>query len=361
MQPAEEIRSSAIISEPRTTDTQPSDAVHESPIPDESMKPLYVDMAAVLSGEVPALILPEVCRRGDGIGLFYRGQYNVVFGDPETGKTLLTDYATVQKLAAGGRVLRLDLDHNGPLPAGSRLITMGAPREVVTDQNRLRYVEPEDVANLLAIIADVADWRPTLVIIDSVGELVPMFGGNSNSADEFTNCHRRVIKPLVRTGACVVAIDHLAKGEASRSYGAGGTIAKKRAVGGVALRVTIDAAFTPGKGGSARLTINKDRHGGLRANCSVGNREPYAGKFILSPDGDSLRGEIRAPDPSVRIEQENSASAADIAAMDALNPPPTSARDARPRLGWNDKRTRTVFKVWVRQKNEKRWPTESAA
>lgn len=361
LQPGVEIHRSEDVFESRTVHPQLT-ATERAPSRSSGIqKPRYVDMAALLNGTLPEPPAPDVCRRSDGIGLFYREQYNVVFGDPETGKTLLTDYATVQELSAGGRVLRLDLDHNGPLPTVTRLIAMGAKPEVVIDQDRFLYIEPEDATELLAIIDDVAERQLTLVILDSLGELIPMFGGNSNSADEFTNCHRRVIKPLVRTRACVVAIDHLAKGEASRSYGAGGTAAKKRAVGGISLRVEVDAAFTPGKGGSAHLMINKDRHGGLRSNCSVGDQEPYAGKFVLLPDGDAIRAEIQAPDDSKRTARHVAVPAADVDAVAALNPPARSARDARTRLGWGDKRTRDAYAAWKHREKEKRWPVDSAA
>ena len=45
------------------------------------------------------------------------------------------------------------------------------------------------------------------------------------------------------------------------------TAAKRRAVGGVSIRVTIKEQFAPGRVGSAYLALNKDRHGGLRRHC----------------------------------------------------------------------------------------------
>ena len=71
----------------------------------------YLDVALLLDGSLPEPPTPTVCKRSDGVGLFYLGHYNVVVGDPESGKTPLTDFATVEQLGEGGRVLRLDLDH----------------------------------------------------------------------------------------------------------------------------------------------------------------------------------------------------------------------------------------------------------
>lgn len=301
----------------------------------------YVDIAALLDGGIPDPPTPSICNRTDDIGLFYAGQFNVVFGDPESGKTLLCDYATVEVLNAGGKVLRLDLDHNGPDSTVSRLIDFGADEDALRDPGRFLYVEPADRAQAIAVIADMEDWQPTLVIIDSIGELLPMFGAGSNSPDDFTDVHTRVIKPLTRIGACVVGIDHLAKGADSRVQGPTGTLAKKRAIGGTSIRVKVDSAFTPDKGGSAFLSIHKDRHGGLRRHSPVGDREPLCGKFVIL--GGTCR--ITAPMGDERNPDE-AADPDDVAAIAELDPPPTSVRDARERLGWRMGRASKAFKTW---------------
>ncbi len=333
---------------PGRTRDAPRDALED----DEpaATRPRYFDMAAMFAGTLPEPPKPTACLRSDEIGLFYRGQYNTVIGDPECGKTLLTDHATVAELRAGGRVLRLDLDHNGPQSTGYRLSDMGADPAVLGDKARFVYIEPEDRNDLFAVVEDMKAWRPTLVVLDSIGELLPMFGHSSNSADDFTACHSAVIKPLVRTGACVIGIDHLSKGSDSRAYGAGGTMAKKRAIGGTSVRVTVDVPFTPGKGGSAYLAINKDRHGGLRAHSPVGDKEPPAGKFVLWPNDDpNTAGTVRAMVKAPMKDDRNPAEAApaeDISAVAELVPPPTSANDAQKRLKWRADRARAAYKAW---------------
>ncbi|ALG85834.1 protein RecA [Gordonia phthalatica] len=304
----------------------------------------YVNVAAILDGSAIEPPVPSVCLRSDGIGLFYEGQFNVVFGDPESGKTLLCDFATVEVLAAGGRVLRLDLDHNGPQSTLSRLIDFGADETTLRDVDRFLYVEPAERVQMLHIIEHMEDWQPTLVILDSIGELLPLYGSNSNSADEFTDVHTRVIKPLTRTGAAVVGIDHLAKGADSRAYGPTGTAAKRRAIGGTSIRVKVDQAFTPDAGGSAYLSIHKDRHGGLRRHSPSGDREPLAGKFCIL--GDTIT--VQAPLSTDRNPEEK-APEADIAEIAKLDPAPTSARETRERLRWSDKRARTAFKSWQKE------------
>lgn len=331
-------------------ESEASDSDMSGTRPGHVPMPQYFDVSALLAGTLPEPPTPTVCPRTDGIGLFYSEQYNVVFGDPESGKTLLTDHATVVELEDGGRVLRIDLDHNGPQSTIGRLLAMGAKPDVLSDPEAFLYIEPEDAREVREVCAHMAQWRPTLVILDSLGELLPMFGSNSNSADEFTTCHRAVIKPLVKTGACVVGIDHLSKGADSRAYGMGGTIAKKRAIGGSSIRVTVDRAFTPGKGGSAYLAINKDRHGGLRAHSpSTGDKEELAGKFVLWPEPDGhVRAEVKAPEAGERNPGELPPDA-DIAAIAALDPPPTSGNEAAERLPWRATRARAAFKAWKSQ------------
>lgn len=62
-------------------------------------------------------------------------------------------------------------------------------------------------------------WRPAVAVVDSIGELLPLHGLNSNSADEFTVVHSNVLKPLAKAGTAVLAVDHLAKSADSRAHG----------------------------------------------------------------------------------------------------------------------------------------------
>ena len=50
-------------------------------------KPLYVDISAMLDGTVRNRRNRSSLGRSDGRELFYAGQVNLLFGDPESGKT----------------------------------------------------------------------------------------------------------------------------------------------------------------------------------------------------------------------------------------------------------------------------------
>ena len=166
--------------------------------------------------------------------------------------------------------------------------------------------------------------------------------------------------PLAKAGACVIVIDHLSKGSDSRTFGAGGTAAKKRAVGGVSLRVRVKDAFTPGKGGSAYLSINKDRHGGLREHCPSGDREPLAGVFelkvfedgVLEPVIHAAKDGQSAPTDFGISGADPQKIAEDVATLDALDPPPTSQRDVCGRLSWGGNRAADALRAWRDSRRE---------
>jgi AAA domain len=306
---------------------------------------LYVDIAALLDGELPDPPAPVLLKRTDGNCLFYAGQVNNLFGDPETGKTWVALAALAEALGYGRRGLMIDLDHNGAAAIVARLLGLGVPPGVLRDPGRFRYAEPEDADHVDNIIRDAVSWRPAAVIVDSIGELLPLLRLSSNSPDDFTTAFARVLKPMAMAGAAVLAVDHLAKNPDSRAQGASGTAAKRRSVGGTSLRVSVKEPFTPGQGGSCWLNIHKDRHGGLRAHCPADSREPAAGVFELVQDGEVLTWRVGVP------KRGDSAAAAgvadeDLAELDALDPPPASQRDVQDRLKWGGSRALVTLRAW---------------
>ncbi|MFE1592110.1 AAA family ATPase [Nocardia sp. NPDC058705] len=347
--------------------SEPVDSRGPGPVPDHGDQAhivdfgRYYDVAAMLAGGLPEPPKPDYGTRTDGRALFYAGEVNTLFGDPESGKTWVALSAAREILGeyGAGRVLVIDMDHNGPVATVSRLVALGAAVEALGNRERFLYVEPDSRLHLAAIVADMSEWSPNIVVVDSLGELMPLFGSSSNSADEYTHVNSAVLKPLSKTGAAVLVIDHLAKGDASRKLGQSGTTAKRRAIGGVALRVTVQDAFAPGSGGSACLTVNKDRHGGVRQHCPPG-REPVAGRFELKPTSTEglLESFIHAPDttdrpPSFTISGEPSDSLADdVAELDKLDPPPQSKRDVQDRMSWGGTRASRALGAWRRERDD---------
>jgi hypothetical protein len=321
------------------------------PGPQDDAEPdLYADIAAYLDGGLPEPPTPCLLRRSDGAFIFYASQVNYLFGDPESGKTFVALAAAVEALQAGRRVLVLDLDHNGVESTVARLVLLGAPLAALRERALFRYAEPEDEPHLRKIVRDMTGdngWRPAVAVVDSVGELLPLLRLSSNSPDDFTTAHSTVLKPLARAGASVIAIDHLAKNSDSRSWGATGTAAKRRAIGGASLRVTLLEAFAPGQGGKCRLDIHKDRHGGLRKNCVrvPGSHETPAAVFTLEDCDGRTEWTVRKVNETDRPATTD-APEADVAALQALDPEPQGVRDVKERMGWGSTRASAAMSAW---------------
>lgn len=306
---------------------------------------LYLDVATLLDGGLPDPPAPVLLYRDDGNAIFYAAQVNLIFGDPESGKTLVAQAAAAEALRAGRKVLFVDIDHNGPQATISRFLDMEVPEGTLRDPELFRYVEPEDKAHLMAVVKDAKQWRPAVAVVDSVGELLPLLNLSSNSPDDFTLAHTAVLKPLAMVGSAVLAIDHLPKNTESRAAGPTGTAAKRRAIGGVSIRVTINEQFTPGRGGSAFLSVNKDRHGGLRRHCPAEGKEPSAGLFKLDSSTDRISWTVSTPKlgeaaAAVGVNVE------DLAELDRLDPPPASVRDVKDRLKWRTDRAMDTLREW---------------
>ena len=302
----------------------------------------YADVAAILAGKDEGP-LPSIATRTDGAALLYRERVNGLVGDPETGKSWILLAAEAEVLLAGQRVLHLDLDHNGGTAIVRNLRALGVPVETLVDRDRYRLLEPEDRDEYLAAVDDAADWAPDLVGIDSIGELLPLFGAKSVDGDDFTHVNRLAIAPLARHAA-VVYIDHLPKGGDSREYGGIGTVAKKRAANGALLRVVATRPFAPGQGGRARVTVIKDRHGKVR-EISSHEREPHAADFeLIALPEDGLGWKLWAPGP-VPVAKS------DVELLLDLDPPPKSVRDVRDRMKWGGDRSQNALTLY-RSRNE---------
>jgi hypothetical protein len=293
---------------------------------------LYVNMARLFAEGLTGAIKPSVGTRQDGQKLFYPGSVNVIFGEPESGKTLLAECVLADEIFLGNGVLFIDLDHNGAQATAERFRSLGVSEAQLSDTSLFRYCEPESPEELLQVIAEAQVWKPTVALVDSVGEVIPLFNGNSNSGDDYTAVHRQVFSPLAKSGICVIAIDHVAKNEGSQSKGAIGTIAKQRTPGGAVYRVTRVQPFIKGTGGKARLHVVKDRNGAIREVSSPvvsSGREQLAATFHLI-SGEATNWKFYTPEDG--DARADSKTATDLELLKLLDPPPVSIRDAQARL-----------------------------
>jgi hypothetical protein len=250
-----------------------------TPEPSQALGNTFADLTWVLTGERRPPQQPEHLQTDNGHCLFYAGRINGMYGDPETAKSWIAQTTITQGLHQGQRAVYLDIDHNGSTEIAERLMLLGATPEQVGNPNQFRIYEPEDRQGLITFLTEMVHWKPDIAVIDSLGELMPMLGAKSIDNDELTNAMRAVLKPLAhKLGACVITIDHLPKGQDARSTGyAIGGIAKKRIVDGTYLSCEAIDPPAPGHIGKIRLSIEKDRHGQVRANATG----RIAGDYII--------------------------------------------------------------------------------
>lgn len=255
--------------------TEPLEAIE----PDEADEPAlpYADLTWAANGEVRPPTLPSIGERNDGAHILYAGKINGIYGDPETAKTWFALHLAQQVLSAGGTVALIDIDHNGENDTVDRLRKLGVSDQLIGDPAHFRYYIPETPAELLATRDDIIEQHPTLCILDSIGELIPMLGLDSNSNDDISRGYRAMLTPLAQEHTAVLTIDHLAKaGKSDHGYAIGG-IAKKRIINGAYYHAEAITIPAPGTIGKIRLTVTKDRPGGVRANAPAGN----LGNFII--------------------------------------------------------------------------------
>ena len=258
------------------------------PESDDEPAPPYVDLTWAATGEVRPPTLPSVGERNDGAHILYAGKINGIYGDPETAKTWFALHLAQQVLSAGGTVALIDIDHNGENDTVDRLRKLGVNDQLISNPAHFRYYTPETPAELLATRDNIIEQHPTLCILDSIGELIPMLGLDSNSNDDISRGYRAMLTPLAQEHTAVLTIDHLAKaGKSDHGYAIGG-IAKKRIINGAYYHAEALTIPAPGIVGKVRIMVTKDRPGGIREHAPQGS----LGNFII--DSSASDGHINA-------------------------------------------------------------------
>lgn len=250
------------------------------------------NLAAVLSGEQTE---PEPCvlARDDERCLFYAGKVNGLLGESESGKTWILLAAVAQELAAGRAVLYVDFEDTAESIV-ARLRALGVTDEQLT--GLFTYVAPDESLHTIAA-ADLAEVLTlstySLIGLDGVNAGMTLLGLDLNSNTDATKFSQVLLKPLAKTGAAVVTVDHVPKAAEQRGKGGIGAQAKRAMVTGSALLVEVLAPFGRGATGKLKLTVDKDRPGHVRG---VSQFSKNAGVAVLeSGSTGSVNVRIEAP------------------------------------------------------------------
>ena len=235
--------------------------------PDESESSWSaVDIGTLLDQPPPE---PTHMPRADGVALMYAGKVHSVHGESESGKSWFVQAEAARVLKGGGAVLYLDFESEGR-DVARRLLSMGVPREVVTDPQRFVYAQP-DIAPDSGGQHDKAQYDALLArefsfaVVDGVTDSMSVFGLNSDKKEEVGGWMRRLPRAIARkTGAAVVIVDHVNKDPETRGRFATGSQHKMSGLDGSAFTVEQREPFGIGLHGVARIQIVKDRGGAVR-------------------------------------------------------------------------------------------------
>lgn len=245
---------------------------------------IEADLAALLASDLQ----PEQAQlltRTDGGSLLYPGKMHALQSEPSAGKSWVALAAACQVLDLGGSAGYLDLEDTGPAIT-KRLLQLGASPDAIRE--RFYYANPEGrfgPAERLQLFRALDRMNLDLVIIDSVGESLSREGLSEDKADDVMRWTDLLPRPIARTGAAVLMLDHVAKDPESRGRWARGSGAKLATVDGATYQLRTRSGFSRHREGSLELIVAKDRPGGVGAvgeTVATIKVEPFGG-------GESLR------------------------------------------------------------------------
>lgn len=224
------------------------------------------DVSALLEADEFEPEEPTVGRRDDGKCLFYASKVNSLVGPPESAKSWVAQYVASQEIRQGHSAMYLDFEDSDRGVVG-RMRYLGLDREEI--EERFLYSDPKSPLNTESakeLYGNLDLFRPTLVIVDGLGAVMAMHGHEMKDNTEYIRFFQLLLEPLTRSGAAVVIIDHVSKDADETGNYAIGAQAKLQMITGVQIKVQATKKFGRGKEGTLRLTINKDRPGGVRMN-----------------------------------------------------------------------------------------------
>ena len=221
---------------------------------------LFIDLKPFIENGCEPEV-PTIADVGLANCLLYAGRMNEIHGEPGTGKSNLAIATSIAVMKAGGSVLYIDPEDT---PAGftRRSLQFGAaPDDLIHRCHYLHNPAPEDIA---AAQRWAAANRPTLVVLDGLAESMASEGLVEDKAGDVLQFFRERLRPFAeKAGAAVLVSDHVSKSSEERGRWARGSGAKLGRYDGVSYNIGLIEAYAPGHAGAVKLTVAKDRNGGV--------------------------------------------------------------------------------------------------
>lgn len=189
--------------------------------------------------------------------------------EPGIGKTILALHSTVVVARSGGFVVYLDFENDFAIMK-ERMFDMG-----LTAQEACRIIHWEADGALVTLQGDHGGLEvimetigtlpsaPVLIVLDGVGASITMAGGDENSNRDAQRWEQLTLRPLLKTGAGVLCVDHIPHPEpyGSKRRAARGASAKLGDARGHVARFDLVKAFSRTQAGEFTATTIKDRGG----------------------------------------------------------------------------------------------------
>ena len=157
----------------------------------------------------------------------------------------------------------------------ARIAQQGATSKMVDDIEALRaQAEPFERLVEQARAA-------TIVVVDSVTELMSLYGLNGDAREDVSTLHKRLRSLFTDNGPGVILLDHVTKSTQGRGRWASGSERKIGGLDGSAITFETAAVFGRGKTGRVKLGVSKDRPGYLNGALDDGKT---VGELILTSD-----------------------------------------------------------------------------
>lgn len=256
-----------------------------------------VDLGPVLRGEVtePA---PSMLQRADGKALIYPGKLHGLHADSESGKTWLALVLAAERMQAGETVMYLDFEDTA---SGiiERLRALDVEDDVIREH--FIYLGPDDPpsdSRIAHLTSTARGQGVTVAILDSVTQAMNLLGLSLYNNDDYAKFVQRLVRPLARTGAAVLLLDHVTKDPQDRPRGPIGGVHKLNCIDGAVYSLTNSRPFGRNRTGMSVVKVEKDRPGHVRAFAGEGRKASVAlfeAQGLIKADGDHMQARLKLP------------------------------------------------------------------
>ncbi len=294
-----------------------------------------------------------ILLRADGVGLLYPGKVHAFNGEPESGKSMLAQWAVAGDLKDGRDCLVLDYESD-PQSYVGRLREMGVPIDAIVE--RLVYINPEgDPVNdhaARAALYDVTNSRDfTIAVFDGMTEALALSGLATNSNDDVTVWHRLVARCPARRGAAVVVVDHVTKSSENRGRYGIGAQAKLAAITGAAYLVEVRKPLGRGLIGEISLKVAKDRVGYINGHAgtehTAGRLQEAARVTVDGANPGTITVDIEAPQSGASNDWRPTHLMESITEALALATEPLSFRGIKEQVRGKEEHIRTAIAALI--------------